>query len=91
MVDNRKVLIDSLLKLTLLHIGLFVIQVILLPLLAFWILIKTSNLMFGTNFRPILADPISRAGKRKIHESFDKDRHEKVDETNGENINENKI
>ncbi len=42
-------IVESLLQLTFLYVGLFLIQVILLPLLSFWLLVKTANTVFHTN------------------------------------------
>ena len=39
-------IIENLLKLTFLYVGIFIIQVIFLPLLAFWFLVKTANVIF---------------------------------------------
>lgn len=38
--------IDNLLTLTFLYVGVFIIQVIILPLLSFWFLLKLSNVLF---------------------------------------------
>jgi len=48
-VDNLGGIIDNLVLLTWLYLGLFVIQVIALPLLMFWVMIKLVNLFFETN------------------------------------------
>jgi len=48
-VSNRGTIIENLLKLTFLYVGVFLIQVIILPLLIFWILLKTINSLFYTN------------------------------------------
>lgn len=48
-VSNTGDIIKNLLKLTFLYVGIFLIQVILLPLLSFWFLVKTFNTLFGTN------------------------------------------
>ena len=53
MLNNMDKLITSLLKISYLYIGLFLIQVILLPLATFWILIKLVNQLFGANM-PVL-------------------------------------
>jgi hypothetical protein len=47
-VSNMGDIIESLLTLTFLYVGLFVIQVIVFPLLSFWFLYKTASLLFLT-------------------------------------------
>ncbi|MBT4363444.1 MAG: hypothetical protein HOD17_03060 [Desulfobacteraceae bacterium] len=47
-------IIVNLLELTWLYAGVFFIQVIFLPLLAFWILTKMTNILFDTNFKSIV-------------------------------------
>ncbi|MGR0481365.1 MAG: hypothetical protein ACTFAL_08200 [Candidatus Electronema sp. V4] len=42
-------LTENLLQLAFLYLGIFLIQVIILPLAAFFVLAKTANAMFGTN------------------------------------------
>ena len=46
-------IIENLLKLTFLYVGIFLIQVIILPLLIFWFFIRIANALFQTN-NPIL-------------------------------------
>ncbi|MBU1053224.1 MAG: hypothetical protein KKC46_05260 [Proteobacteria bacterium] len=53
-VANAGDIIDNLLRLTFLYVGIFLIQVIILPLLSFWFLIKTANALFHTNMPVIL-------------------------------------
>ncbi len=48
-MDNMGNIIENLLNLTILYIGQFLIQVILLPILSFWFLVKTINALFHTN------------------------------------------
>jgi hypothetical protein len=48
-VSNMGDIIQNLLKLTFLYIGIFLIQVIILPLLVFWFLIKTVGSLFHTS------------------------------------------
>lgn len=45
-LENRELIVENLLRLTFLYIGVFVIQVLVLPLLIFWFLIKTVNSLF---------------------------------------------
>ena len=53
-VSNMGSIIENLLNLTFLYVGVFLIQVIILPLLTFWLLVKTMNSLFQTNFPVIL-------------------------------------
>ncbi len=53
-VSNMEDIIENLLKLTFLYVGIFLIQVIILPLLSFWFLVKTVNALFFTNIPLIL-------------------------------------
>lgn len=53
-VANAGDIIENLLKLTYLYVGIFLIQVIILPLLSFWFLVKTANALFHTNIPAIL-------------------------------------
>lgn len=47
-------LTENLLQLAFLYLGIFLIQVIILPLAAFFVLAKTANTLFGTNI-PLIA------------------------------------
>ena len=53
-VNNMGDIIENLLKLTFLYVGIFLIQVIILPLLSFYVLVKTINALFNTNIPRIL-------------------------------------
>jgi len=53
-VSNTGDIIESLLTLTYLYVGIFLIQVIILPLLSFWFLVKTANALFHTNIPAVL-------------------------------------
>ncbi len=46
MVNNSGSIIENLLKLTFLYVGVFLVQVIMLPLLIFWVLFKIINALF---------------------------------------------
>ena len=46
---NMVNIVDNLLKLTFLYVGIFLIQVLFLPLLSFWFLIKITNSLFHTS------------------------------------------
>ena len=45
-INNMGTKIDNLLKLTFLYVGVFLFQVIILPLLSFWFLMKSANIVF---------------------------------------------
>ncbi len=53
-VSNMGSITENLLKLTFLYVGIFLIQVIMLPLVVFWLLVKTANSLFLTNIPVIL-------------------------------------
>lgn len=53
-------IIENLLKLTFLYVGIFIIQVIVLPLLAFWFLVKTANVIFPRH--AAVATPVQSPG-----------------------------
>jgi len=53
-VSNMGAIIENLLKLTFLYVGFFLIQVIILPLLSFWFLVKIINSFFHKNLPEIL-------------------------------------
>jgi hypothetical protein len=61
-VSNMGGIIESLLKLTFLYVGVFLIQIIILPLLSFWMLVKTANTLFFTNV-PIVLQRSRQPGK----------------------------
>ena len=45
-VSNMGNMIENLMTLTFLYVGIFLIQVIVLPLLSFWLMVKTANSLF---------------------------------------------
>lgn len=45
-LNNVGGIVDNLLKLTFLYVGIFVIQVLILPLGVFWLLVKTANALY---------------------------------------------
>lgn len=47
-MDNKGIIIENLLKLTFLYFGIFMIQVLILPVLIFWLLMKIVNALFIT-------------------------------------------
>lgn len=53
-ISNTGTIIENLLKLVFLYIGVFLIQVIALPIMIFWLLVKFANSLFGTNVPVIL-------------------------------------
>lgn len=53
-VSNSGNIIENLLKLTFLYVAIFLIQVIALPLMVFWLLVKIANSLFDTNVPAIL-------------------------------------
>ncbi len=56
-VSNAGNIIENLLKLAFLYVGIFVIQVIALPILVFWIFLKFANSLFDTSIPVILHHP----------------------------------
>jgi hypothetical protein len=45
-MKNKGVIVENLLRLTFLYLGVFVIQVLVLPLLIFWFLMRIVNSLF---------------------------------------------
>ncbi len=56
-IENRDIIVENLLELTFLYVGIFIVQVLVLPLLIFWFLIKVVNSL-------LLATTITSTGKR---------------------------
>jgi len=50
MANGMGTIIENLLKLTFLYVGVFLIQVLILPLMVFWLLVKTANALFLTSY-----------------------------------------
>jgi len=48
-INNMGTKIDNLLKLTFLYVGVFLFQVIILPILSFWFLMKSANIVFQSS------------------------------------------
>lgn len=65
---NMEKIIENLLSLTFLYVGIFIIQVIILPILSFWIMVKLANSLFRTNLPVILKH--SKAGKNPPEEEM---------------------
>jgi hypothetical protein len=47
-IENKGIIVENLLNLTFLYFGIFMIQVLILPLLIFWFLMKIVNALFLT-------------------------------------------
>lgn len=52
-LENKGLIVENLLKLTFLYLGVFVIQVLVLPLSIFWLLMRLVNALFLSN---VMAD-----------------------------------
>ncbi len=61
-VDNSGKIVENLLKLAYLYVGVFLIQVIALPIMVFWLLVKFTNSLFDSIVPVILHHP--RQSKR---------------------------
>ena len=48
-IENKALIIENLLQLTFLYLGVFIIQVLLLPLMIFWLLMRLVNALFLSN------------------------------------------
>lgn len=48
MIANMDNMVINLLKLSYLYVAIFIVQVIILPVCAFWFLTRTTNILFGT-------------------------------------------
>ena len=53
-ISNAGNIIENLLKLIFLYVGIFLIQVIMLPIMVFWFIVKLVNSLFDTNLSIIL-------------------------------------
>ena len=53
-MENKGVIVENLLRLTFLYLGIFVIQVLILPLLIFWFLMRVINSLFLGNTMTIM-------------------------------------
>ena len=60
MIHNMGSMVSNLLKLSYLYVALFAIQVILLPLGAFWLMTRIANALFGANIPLIIRHKNSR-------------------------------
>jgi len=59
-LGNMGNIIENLLKLTFLYVGIFLIQVIILPLMAFWFLMKTAGVIFPKRITVATTHPAPR-------------------------------
>lgn len=71
-VDNLGGIIDNLLLLSWLYLGLFVVQVIALPLLMFWVMIKLVNVFFETKLPTMLKSSSIITKEKKLIERGEK-------------------
>jgi hypothetical protein len=70
-VTNTGDIIDNLLKLTFLYVGVFLIQVVILPLLSFWFLVKIANALFHTNI-PVIrhhSQPLKNENVQQLNQA----------------------
>jgi hypothetical protein len=65
-ITNAEDIIGNLLKLTYLYVGIFLIQVVLLPLLSFWFLAKIVTILFDTNIPVILNHSMESKNKNVL-------------------------
>ncbi|BBO67427.1 hypothetical protein DSCA_13570 [Desulfosarcina alkanivorans] len=68
-VSNMGATIENLLTLTFLYVGFFLIQIVILPLLSFWLLVKTVNALFAVNAPVILnsSRPSGKASQQSVN------------------------
>lgn len=67
MVNNMGSMVSNLLKLSYLYVAFFAVQVILLPLVVFWLLARIANVLFGSSIPYILkhSDAVNKMDKRR--------------------------
>jgi len=65
MVGNMESMISNLLKLSYLYVAIFIVQVIILPVGAFWLLTRVTNVLFGTGIPYIFknSDVVTKMSK----------------------------
>lgn len=68
-ISNSGNIIENLLKLIFLYVGIFLIQVIALPIIVFWLLVKFANNLFGTNIPIILHHSRTEGNKNKSNKA----------------------
>lgn len=66
-MDNKAVIVENLLRLTFLYLGVFVIQVLVLPLLIFWFLMRIVNSLFLTTAMPTTRHPQMHIPEQSDH------------------------
>jgi hypothetical protein len=70
MIKNSPAMVNDLIVLSGLYLAIFIIQVILLPLISFWVLVKLFNTIFDRNIPIILKSPkFSERNSSKISEN----------------------
>ena len=57
LMENKGVIVENLLSLTFLYLGVFVIQVLVLPILIFWLLMRIVNSLFLTTTMTTMVQP----------------------------------
>ena len=61
LMENKGVIVENLLSLTFLYLGVFIIQVLVLPILIFWLLMRIVNSLFLTTTMKTMAQPERQA------------------------------
>lgn len=61
-MENKGVIVENLLRLTFLYLGIFVIQVLVLPLLTFWFLMRIVNSLFLGTTMTTIGRPLKNGG-----------------------------
>ena len=56
-MENKGVIVENLLSLTFLYLGVFIIQVLVLPILIFWLLMRIVNSLFLTTTMTTMTQP----------------------------------
>ena len=56
-MENKGVIVENLLSLTFLYLGVFIIQVLVLPILIFWLLMRIVNSLFLTTTMTTMVQP----------------------------------
>ena len=57
LMENKGVIVENLLSLTFLYLGVFIIQVLVLPILIFWLLMRIVNSLFLTATMTTMVQP----------------------------------
>jgi len=61
-IENKTVIVENLLQLTFLYLGIFIIQVLVLPLMTFWFLMRLVNSLFVSTAVTTMA-PLDNLGE----------------------------